>query len=304
MDRLLALSIDLDALELYLGLYGLDARELSDAGRAAIPARAAERFGELCAALGVKGTVFAVGKDLAQERGRRELRALFDAGHEIASHSFAHDYGLSRLSPERIDADLARAEEAIAAVTGVRPVGFRAPGYTLSRRLLEILRARGYAYDSSLLPSPPYYLAKAAVIGGLALVGKESRSILGDVRQLFQPREAHLERGLAELPVSVLPLLRVPYLGTLLATAPAAVSRALGRRLANDRLVVIELHGVDLCDATDGVPASLAARQRDLRVPVATKRARLEASLRALLGGRRPMTLAEAARLCATPAGG
>lgn len=295
--RLFALSIDLDAFDLYLGLHGLERLRLEERALAAVPARAAERFGELCACLGVKGTAFVVGRDLARGRGEDELALLHRAGHELASHSFAHDYALSRRDPQAIDDDLARAEAQLERLTGRKPLGFRAPGYTLSTRLVELLRARGYLYDSSLLPSPPYYAAKAAVMGAMALAGRRSRSILGNVGQLLRPRTPHVDHGVLELPVSVLPGLRVPYIGTLLTGLPAAVSEALARTLAHDELVVVELHGADLCDGSDGVPAELLARQRDLRIPAKIKLERLERVLRHLVAGRTPVTLAGAARL-------
>lgn len=297
-EPLVALSIDLDALDLYLGLYGLDEGVLSDKARAAVPARAAERFGELCASLGIRGTAFVVGRDLAAGRGHAELKALHRDGHELASHSFDHDYALTRRSPAEIDADLARAEEAIESLCGERPVGFRAPGYTLSPVLIEVLRARGYRYDSSLLPSPPYYAAKAAVMGALAIRGRTSRSILGHPGQLFRSRQPRaIAEGVVELPVAVLPGLRLPWIGTLVATVPAAVSSAMAAAFRWDRLVVVELHGVDLCDASDGVPPELVARQRDLAVPATLKRARIEAALEGLLQRRRAVTLAEGACL-------
>jgi hypothetical protein len=297
MSPRLALSIDLDALDQYAGLYGLPASLLDERALQVVPALAAERFGALCDALGVKGTLFVVGRDVALGRGVRELEALAKAGHELASHSFDHDYALSRRAPERIDDDLARAEDAIARLSGARPVGFRAPGYTLSARLVDLLRARGYAYDSSLLPSPAYYAAKAAAIGALALAGRESRSILGDVTQLARPRTPHRHKGLLELPIATLPKVRVPFIGTLLTQAPPELSLKLAEGLAGDELVVIELHGVDLCDASDGVPQALVDHQRDLATPASVKTARLEAVLRALLDGREGVTLAEAARL-------
>lgn len=299
MRRLLALSIDLDALELYLGLYGLERDvRLSDRARQAIPARAAERFGELCARFDAKGTLFVVGRDLAQGHAHDEIRALAAAGHEIGSHSYAHDYALTRRAPDDIDRDLALAEEEIERVTGRRPVGFRAPGYTLTPALQRALVGRGYRYDSSLLASPPYYAAKAAVISALRLMGRESRSILGPVAQLVRPRTPHRDaEGLLELPVSVLPGVRVPYIGTLVVGMPPRVSGVLARALAGDELVVLELHGVDLCDASDGVPPELLARQRELRVPVREKWRRLEAAIGALLQGREPVTLEQAARL-------
>jgi hypothetical protein len=42
----------------------------------------------------------------------------------------------------------------------------------------------------------------------------------------------------------------------------------------------LELHGIDLIDAEeDGIPGQLVARQPDLRLPLARKRAALEAVL-------------------------
>ena len=36
---------------------------------------------------------------------------------------------------------------------GVRPVGFRAPGYAIDETVYTLLEERGYLYDSSLLPT-------------------------------------------------------------------------------------------------------------------------------------------------------
>jgi hypothetical protein len=90
---------------------------------------------------------------------------------------------------------------------------------------------------------------------------------------------------------------RVPYIGTLLATAPDAVGTQLARGFGRDELVVIELHGVDLCDASDGLPPELTARARDLRIPASVKRRRIEAAMRLLLETRQGATLADCSRL-------
>jgi hypothetical protein len=296
-EPLVALSIDLDALDFYQGLYGLQ-EPLSEQARQAIPARAIERFCDLCAELGIPGTLFVVGRDLAAGHGRGELRVAAAGGHEVASHSFSHDYALSRRSPAEIDADLAQAEAVIRDATGRAPVGFRAPGYTLSNNLRACIAQRGYLYDSSLFPSPPYYAAKATVIGGLTLLGKRSHSILGPVGQLFRPRGPHRDdAGFMELPVAVVPGLRVPYYGTVVTLFPEPASGALAGLLRWDPLVVLELHGVDLCDASDGVPRELLARQRDLQVPASVKRRRIETAMRSFLRRRRGVTLAQAAQL-------
>lgn len=295
-SRLVALSIDLDPLDLYLGLFALK-QPLSDHAIEAIPARASERFSDLCGSLGIKGTLFVVGQDLSLGRGHAQLRAAATAGHEIASHSFSHDYALSRGSVEAIEDDLVKAEREIEAVIGRRPTGFRAPGYTVSKTLTEAIRRRGYGYDSSLLPSPPYYGAKALVIGALRALGKRSRSILGHPGQLFRRRQPHRDAsGVLELPIAVLPGLRIPFYGTPIVAAPEWLTRLQTWLLQWDELVVVELHGVDLCDASDGIPPELMARQRDLRISASIKRKRIEAAMKTLLRNREGLTLADCAR--------
>jgi hypothetical protein len=58
----------------------------------------------------------------------------------------------------------------------------------------------------------------------------------------------------------------------------------------------LELHGIDLADAdADGIPGLLVARQPDLRVALARKRAALEEILGALAETFEIVTLGEAA---------
>lgn len=293
--RHVALGIDLDGLELYAGIHGLEI-PLDDRARSLVPGVAATRFGELCATLGISGTLFVVGEDLANGYGEDEIASLARAGHEIASHSYAHDYGLSRLDEGLIDDDLRLAEDAIENACRARPRGFRAPGYTLSDTLMSVLSRRGYLYDSSLLPSPGYYAAKAAVIAWMALRGRSSRSILGGPRQLVRSRAPHRNaHGVLELPVATLPGLRVPYIGTLISMLPESAGTLLGQTLRTDPLVVVELHGIDLLDASDGVTQALVAKQRELAVPAARKIRRIENTLRTLLDGARSATHEEAA---------
>lgn len=295
--RRVALGIDLDALDLYAGIHGLESC-VDDRARALVPGVAATRFGELCDTLGISGTLFVVGQDLANGYGVEEIAALARAGHEIASHSYAHDYGLSRLDDTLIDDDLRLAEEAVEKTCGIRPRGFRAPGYTLSDTLLSVIARRGYLYDSSLLPSPGYYAAKAAVIAWMALRGRSSRSILGPPGQLLRGRAPHRgAHGVVELPVATLPGLRLPYIGTLLSMLPEAAGTLLGLTLAKDPLVVVELHGVDLLDASDGIAPAIVAKQRDLAIPAAEKTRRIENALRNLLDGAESATHEEAAVL-------
>ncbi len=296
---LASISIDLDALEHYHRIHGLPERPPAEDP---VYGKAVERFGELCDRLGVRGTAFCVGLNLADARAAAAVRRLAEAGHELANHSLSHDYALARRRPAEIAAEIEGGASAIAAAGGTRPVGFRAPGYTLSPALVGALAAQGYRYDSSAFPALPYYLGKAAVMGALALTRRPSEAILDRPRVLAAPRRPYRPRpdepyARGELPLLELPvatgLLGFPLTGTFVTTLPAWALRLARAGTARRPLLAFELHGVDLLDASDASPA-LAARQRDLRVPAAEKARRLERFVRAL-GDREWLTLAAAA---------
>ena len=93
---LASLSIDLDALEHYHRVHGIPE---PSPGEDPVYGKAVERFGELCARLGIRGTAFCVGRNLDHPRAAAAVRRLAEGGHEVANHSFSHDYALSSRSP-------------------------------------------------------------------------------------------------------------------------------------------------------------------------------------------------------------
>ena len=291
--RSAAISIDVDALRHYYALHGLSLPKGSDAClNEGLP-----RFLELCADVGVRATLFVVGDDLSDPGFARAVARAAVQGHEVQSHSFAHDYALSRRSALDIDSDLRRSCDALQAITGVRPVGFRAPGYNLSEALLDGLERAGFAWDSSIMPSPAYFALRAGAIARHSLARRTSSSLLGDVRAFFAPdrpyepaRGAHFRparsamerRALLEVPITTAGGL--PWIGTTLAwladdAGDALTELALARRAP----VVLELHALDFIDGRS-LPADMS--QPDARVPLKDKLRRLRRTL-ALIGARR-----------------
>lgn len=305
--KLASVSVDLDSLQHYCRIHGLPETLLDPRALGLVCTTAVARLMELCARLGVKVTFFAVGEDLLDPASRAALRGAKQAGAEIASHSYAHDYALSRRAEAEIALDLGRAHQAIQEAVGEAPVGFRAPGYALSPALLRAVCAQGYRYDSSVFPSAPYYAAKAVVMGALRLAGRPSRAILDRPRVLAAPRQPYRpdlaepyqagQAPLVELPISVSRLFRLPFLGTLAVSAPSALSRALFRGLGRESFLNLELHGVDVLDQEDGLPSALVRRQRELAVPRALKLSRLEELFRWIRDGFQIVTLAQAAEM-------
>jgi peptidoglycan-N-acetylglucosamine deacetylase len=313
-----AVSIDLDEVACYYRIHGLGEAPAELAS--IVLENAVPRAAEWLARHGAVATWFVVGQDVDAGRpgaagdsvavGREILRALHRGGHELGNHSYSHPYQLARMDEVDVALEIGECDRVLRQLTGSPVRGFRAPGYDLSATALRILEERGYCYDSSIFPAPPYYLAKAVVMGALALRGRPSGAVLTDPRALFAPRrpyrldrEAPWRRGtseLIELPVTVTPYLRVPVIGTSLLLAPPLLRECLLRAIAGEPLFNFELHGIDFVDAeADGIPGELVDRQPDLRLPVKEKLARLDAIMTELARGFDFTTLAEVAEAVA-----
>jgi hypothetical protein len=308
--RLAAISIDLDEIPCYAAIHGLPPPD--GAAAHAIYRRAVPRFERWLDGLGVRATFFAIGSDLDDADALGALKRLNAAGHEIGNHTFHHRYDFSRQTPDAMAADIDAGAAAIGEATGERPVGFRAPGYTVVDEVFELLQSRRYRYDSSVFPCPAYYAAKTAAIGAIAAGGRRSHSVVDHPRVLTAPADPYRVGrpynrrgdGLLELPVGVTGAAsgRLPYIGTSLVLAGARGARWLTRRMLGRPLVNLELHGIDLADADDDGLRALRAHQPDLRRPLAAKLAALQAAVHTLVeAGYTLVTLAEAASRLGPP---
>ena len=70
--------------------------------------------------------------------------------HEFAIHGWIHELN-SSLDEATERALLERAVAYMTEVTGVRPLGYRAPSWNFSPHTLDIIREMGFLYDSSLM---------------------------------------------------------------------------------------------------------------------------------------------------------
>lgn len=109
--------------------------------------------------LNVDATFFVPG--YTAERHPTVIRAIAEAGHEIAHHGYLHEslVGVDEATERRI---LTRGLHALADVAGVRPRGYRAPMWEMNWHTPELLLEFGFDYDSTLMDSDhPYELAVA-----------------------------------------------------------------------------------------------------------------------------------------------
>jgi peptidoglycan/xylan/chitin deacetylase (PgdA/CDA1 family) len=143
----------------------------------------ARRILALLKAHGLRSTWFTPGFTIESYPGICE--EVVASGHEIGHHSWAHIPPATQSRAEE-EADLVRANAAIAKLTGAKARGYRSPSWDLSDSTLDLLIAHGFLYESSLMGADywPY------------------RARRGDRAELGQPFHAGEETSLIEMPIS------------------------------------------------------------------------------------------------------
>ena len=107
---------------------------------------------DLLAGDDIKATFFCLG--WVAERHPDLIRRIHRAGHEIASHGYAHKVIYDQ-EPDVFKADAAKAKAILEDITGEAVLGYRAPTYSITKQTLwalDILEELGYRYDSSIFP--------------------------------------------------------------------------------------------------------------------------------------------------------
>jgi polysaccharide deacetylase family protein (PEP-CTERM system associated) len=118
---------------------------------------------ELLAVSGRQGTFFTLG--WVAEKFPALVRAIAEAGHEVACHSHEHRRVFD-LTPHIFREDTLRAKRAIEDACGRQIFGYRAPNFSITDKslwALEILAELGFRYDSSIFPvdHPDYGMLKS-----------------------------------------------------------------------------------------------------------------------------------------------
>ena len=108
-----------------------------------------------------------------------------EAGHEIGHHGWTHMTPVT-MSRDEEEAGLQRGTDAIVKLCGRKPRGYRSPAWDLSENTIELLVARGFLYESSMMGNDytPYFART------------------GDVIELEEPMVLGPETSLVEMPIS------------------------------------------------------------------------------------------------------
>jgi len=146
-----ALTIDIE--DWYQGI------ELEPAKWSAYESRVADdvvRMLDILESAKVKASFFALGR--VAEEHPDIIRRVHEAGHEIATHGYDHQF-IYRQAPKEFAADLERSIEIIESIVPEKVVGYRAPFFSVTKETLwalSILAEHGIKYDSSIFPIRNY----------------------------------------------------------------------------------------------------------------------------------------------------
>lgn len=146
----------------------------------------------------VRATFFVV--SAVAENYPDTIRNISDDGHEIGSHTHSHTH-LSTLDTSDRREEITHSRSVLERITDQTVTGFRAPSFDITADHFDELDRAGYTYDSSIVPSrriPGWY-------GGEYTVHQPC-----PVTQI----RSDAPSSLGELPVSVMPGLRLPLTGT------------------------------------------------------------------------------------------
>lgn len=126
------------------------------------------------------------------------IKRLVENGHEIASHAF-YNLDLTAYDYAKIENQINKTSKLLSDLQGGPVIGFRAPYFRFDSRIGTILEDNGFKYDSSVHPAivPGHYYNFTLP--------------LTPYYRKFKKGDGTLKRkGLLEIPISVIPGLRIP----------------------------------------------------------------------------------------------
>lgn len=282
--KIVCINVDVDPLICYYAIHGIKTSGISEDP---IYLNGIKRFLELFDKNSIKGTFFITAHGFT-EKNSEILREIVRSGHEIADHSFSHDYQLTRMTKEEIFQEIKKNKDFLEETVGIKCTGFRSPGYNSSADLISVLRSVGYTYDSSLFPSISYYIAKWLLINLKKLSGHGSKSIISSFADAFgrytpefidkNVRDTKKEGTFVELPMTTLfPLANIPLIGTSIIAFPAFLLDLMLKISKKRTFINIEAHGIDLCGADESKHFDpLKGKQPDLAFSLERKLERFQ----------------------------
>ena len=218
---------------------------------------------DILAAVQARSTFFVLG--WVAERYPSLVHRIVAEGHEVASHTHLHR-NLNQLTPHEIKEELSRSKDQLEQVAGSEVRGVRAPNFSISDLVLDLVAEAGYRYDSS------YF-------------GFKQHDRYGQISAAIPPGEpvAEVRPGLLEIQMTRVPIatVQVPWAGgAYFRLIPYPVFRwGVAKHLRSNPWFTFYFHPWEL--DPDEVPPS--GMPRTLRFRAYTGRSRTRRDLRRLV---------------------
>jgi len=227
----------------------------------------------------LKVSFFMVGNELeTSEKIKKLVLKTHELGHEIENHSYSHPFGFATLSNEEITKEITECSDIIYRITGEKPVGFRAPGYSIDTNVINILKNCGLKYDSSgfwsIMNPILEYGHKFMFKNGLKNEG------FGYVTSRI-PHEPYptdlndwLKKNLSSKDFWEIPLPRtkfsgLPFYNNINLWAPEFYSKMISSTI-NRKKIVYLFHAVEFIDLSDNIPVELSVHP-NIKIPESKK---------------------------------
>ena|SRR3989338_2194038 len=216
--------------------------------------------------MGIKATLFSTWT--FAQFAEKEIKQAIAEGHEIGLHGYEHHHRYAKMPEGDAEALLKEAKERMEKNFSVKIVSFRGP--QMSRPSYAVLEKIGIRYDSSYHPT----------------------YIPGHYNLFFKTRKIHKEGSITVVPISVTPLLRMPFSWIWLRNLPPAYSKLCTKlALLDSNYLNLYFHPwefVPLEGFRGKIPAIVVRKTGNLFLK------KLESYLRWCVGlGLRPMTMKE-----------
>jgi peptidoglycan/xylan/chitin deacetylase (PgdA/CDA1 family) len=152
----LFVNVDVDALRFYYNLYG-ERKNIKDN---IIWERAIPRFLKLFKKINIKANFFIVGSDLLNNKNVTIAKKIIKEGHKINSHSYYHNYDLTKKNYKNIYIDIKKNQQIFYKLFKIKNLVFRSPGYKINYKVYKSMKNNKLRFSSSILPSFFYSLIK------------------------------------------------------------------------------------------------------------------------------------------------
>lgn len=214
-------QVDLDGLDAVLDCYG---SQLKDDETDFIYTDGVVRLLELLKEYDLKATFFLIGKDAKVPYKRQIIERIVREGHELANHTYSHPLSFARLSPEEQKMEIDQCSAVISAISSKPPRGFRAPGYAITSAVVNHLEKQQFTYDASVFPCAFSWLIRGWQ--SLFSASRYEKDKYGSTMHAIAPcsayqpdretihRRSHDKRNIYEIPVSTMPIVRLPFHGS------------------------------------------------------------------------------------------